>query len=68
MFLILQSATKDRESRLCAMSKVRGCVTACGFYHVVFHIVIVCHISSAYVCHGIGVVCNMVLDCHSFVI
>jgi len=29
MFLILQSATKDRESRLCAMNKVRGCVTAC---------------------------------------
>jgi len=29
MFLILQSATKDRESRLCAMNKVRGCVTDC---------------------------------------
>ena len=39
MFLILQSATKDRESRLCAMNKVRGCVTACCLYHGVFQ----CH-------------------------
>jgi len=40
MFLILQSATKDRESRLCAMNKVRGCVTACCLYCGVFH----CHL------------------------
>ena len=48
MFLILQSATKDRESRLCAMNKVRGCVTACCLYRGgVFHC---CHLPYTQFC------------------
>jgi hypothetical protein len=38
MFLILQSATKDRENRLCAMNKVRivvGGLTACYFHSAI---------------------------------
>jgi hypothetical protein len=63
MFLILQSATKDRESRLCAMNKVRGYVTACCLYHGVFHIVVICHIHKVLcTCVCAGVVCDMILD------